>query len=131
MKKKILSNVIDAQQKFPKKRFEMPEDFSKNAIETWKNCEPYAWKTGLLNKETLPDFIDMCRAYDEYFQIAIRVKEEGMVLKTSSGRYKSNPLFNKKDKLFSKLSRYSKQFGMTPLSRAKKGLPSPEELGLE
>ena len=131
MKKKIPSNVIDARRKFPNKRFAMPKDFSKYAIELWKSCEPYAWKTGLLNENTLPNFIDMCSLYDEYIQIALRMNKESMVLKTASGKQKINPLFNQERKLSSKLLRYYKQFGMTPMSRAKKGLPSPEDLGLE
>lgn len=131
MKKKIPSNVINAQHKFPKKRFEMPKDFPKNAIKLWKIHEPYAWKTGLLNKETLPDFIDMCRSYDEHDQISIRINEKGIVLETASSRHKINPLFNKQNKLFNKLLRYYKQFGIGPLSKAKKGLPSPEDLVLE
>jgi len=129
--KKISSNVINAQHKFSKKRFEMPEDFPENAIKLWKIHEPYAWKTGLLNKETLPGFIDMCRSYDEHAQILIRIKEKGIVLETASGRHKINPLFNKQDKLSNKLLRYYKQFGIGPLNKAKKGLPSPEDLGLE
>ena len=123
--------MINAQHKFPDKRFEMPKAFSENAIELWKSCEPYAWKTGLLNEETLPNFIDMCSLHDEYIQIALRINKEGMVLKTASGKQKINPLFNQERKLSSKLLRYYKQFGMTPMSRAKKGLPSPEDLGLE
>ena len=131
MKKKIPSNVINAQHKFPKKRFEMPKDFPKNAIELWKRCEPYAWKTGLLNKDTLPDFIDMCRSYDEQIRIALRIKKEGRVLEIASGKYKNNPLCNQEKKLSTRLFRYYWQFGMSPMSRAKKGLPSPKELGLE
>ena len=130
-KKKIPPNVIDAQHKFPKKRFEMPNDFPENAIAHWKSCEPYAWKTGLLNEETLPDFIDMCRSYDEYVQIAIRIQEEGSVLKSASGNLKQNPLNKQHGKLSNKLIRYYKKFGLTPLSRSKKGLPSTGDLGLE
>lgn len=131
MKKNIPPNVINAQHKFPNKRFEMPKGFSKNAIELWKDCEPYAWKTGLLNEKTLPNFIDMCNLHDEYIQIMLRINKEGEVLKTASGKQKINPLFNQERKISSKLSRYNKQFGMTPMSMAKKGLPSPEDLGLE
>ena len=123
------TKLINARDKFPKKRFKMPEDFPEYAVKLWKDCESYAWKTGLLTDETLPDFVDMCRIHDELIKIRIKINKEGFILKTVTGIFKENPLYKQERKLQHKFLRYSKKFGMTPLSRAKKGLPSPEDLG--
>jgi len=73
----------------------------------------------------------MCRVYDELTEMKHRIDKEGPILKTTTGKLKVNPLYKQERKLYNKFWRYLKKFGLTPLSSAKKGLPSPEETGLE
>ncbi|MBL7203244.1 MAG: P27 family phage terminase small subunit [Desulfobacteraceae bacterium] len=119
--------LIDARDKFPKKRFSMPNDFPKEAKELWRNIEPWAWKNGLITEQNLSRFIEMCLKYTEWINLSMELKKQDHVLYSKSGLPRVNPLFAKTSKLSDRLLKLYDEFGMSPLSRAKKGIPEPED----
>jgi len=121
------TKLIDARDKFPKKRFSMPKDFPKEAKKLWCKIEPWAWKNSLITEQNIDRFVEMCLKHAEWVNLSMELNKQNLVLYSKSGRPRVNPLFSKRPKLFRRLLKLFREFGMTPLSRAQKGIPEPED----
>lgn len=99
-----------------------PSDLTEAGMCFWEtHCERLK-REGLLNEATATRFADLCRFYSQLRAIQAQLLDEGLVLDSAAGRH-SNPIFKMFCETEKIVSALSKDFGLTPLARARLNMP--------
>ena len=96
-----------------------PEWLDDEAIKEWNRLAPGLIANGLLSEADRAEFALYCHAYSEWQYLAKLVAQEGYTITNDKGSPYLNPTYSAMQGAESKLHKYAKEFGFTPISRDK------------
>jgi P27 family predicted phage terminase small subunit len=96
-----------------------PKHLDKEARQEWKRMAKELEPLGLLTNIDKAVFANYCEAYSTWAQASMKIREQGMVFKTSMGLPLVNPYFRIADKAKIHMMKALVEIGMSPSSRAR------------
>jgi len=94
----------------------------------WNSVAPALREAGLLTNLDLGLFAVYCQTYSDWIRVEKLLKDTGPVYITPSGQARPRPEVAVAQQYLASILEFSKEFGMTPASRARLSLPrSPED----
>ena len=82
---------------------------------------------GLLTKVDIPALEAYCVAYGRWVEAEKKVKELGVVVKTTNGNPIQNPYLSAANKAMKQMRQWMSEFGLTPASRTRVTAVEAEE----
>ena len=108
--------------------FASPQWLDQGAKAHWNGLAPALREAGLLTELDLGLFAVYCQTYSDWVRVERLLKDAGPVYITPSGQARARPEVAIAQLCLQTILEFSKDFGMTPASRARLSLPlSPEE----
>ncbi len=99
-----------------------PIEMSEAASKFWDLHADRLKEEGLLILATASRFEDLCRIYEQLRLLEDQLRDEGMVIE-SNGRQVTNPALKAFCDLEKIVSSLAREFGLTPMARARMNLP--------
>ncbi len=109
------------------REFASPQWLDQEAKAHWNGVAPALRAAGLLTDLDLGLFAIYCQTYSDWVRVAKLLKDAGTVYVTPAGQARPRPEVVIAQQYLGAILEFSKDFGMTPASRARLSLPlSPE-----
>lgn len=107
-------------------RAKMPRHLSPEARKFWRTHAPALERRGVLTGLDEMAFAALCEAWAMVRLCEEILQRDGIILVGLRGKVSSHPLVREKAKWEKEFIAWAKEFGMTPSSRRRLGLPEPE-----
>jgi P27 family predicted phage terminase small subunit len=104
--------------------FASPDWLGEAARGHWNNVAPELQRIGLLTELDLTLFAAFCQTYANWVRVEKQLNETGLVYVTPSGQVRPRPELAIAREYMDAILEFSKDFGMTPASRANMSLPT-------
>lgn len=89
------------------------------AREEWNRKAPLLARMGVLTEGDDAALAAYCQAYERFVEAEGKIRQSGLLIKTSSGNVIQNPLVGVANRAMELMHKFLTEFGMTPSSRSK------------
>ena len=95
-----------------------PGHLGAEAKREWRRVAKKLHNAGILSNVDRAVLAAYCQVYGRWVQAEIDLREKGVVVLTTNGNPIKNPQLNVADKALDQILKFSREFGLTPSSRA-------------
>jgi P27 family predicted phage terminase small subunit len=107
--------------------WEPPEVLGEQGVEMWKEVGPILIKANILCALDKSMFLVLCQTYDTLMKCIKEIETYGFTIVDNVGSRKKNPVCTIYGQYLNHFKSYCKEFGLTPASRDRLGIPEVED----
>lgn len=89
------------------------------ALEEWNRKAPLLARMGVLTEGDDAALAAYCQAYERFVEAESKIRQSGLLIKTSSGNVIQSPLVGVANRAMELMHRFMTEFGLTPSSRTR------------